>query len=60
MLFRSETLGIHLRPEDQTPENVMAALGDIESRAGEQAFTQGFMQAIKFATNAAKALDIEL
>lgn len=55
-----ETLGIHLRPEDQTPENVMAALGEIESRAGEQAFTQGFMQAIKFASNAAKALHIEL
>ena len=55
-----ETLGIHLRPEEQTPENVMAALADIEARAGEQEFTQGFMQAIKFASNAAKALDTEL
>jgi NAD(P)-dependent dehydrogenase (short-subunit alcohol dehydrogenase family) len=55
-----ETLGIHLRPEEQTPENVMAALADIEARAGEQEFTQGFMQAIKFASNAAKALDVEL
>jgi len=55
-----ETLGIHLRPEDQTPENVMAAMADIQARAGEQEFTQGFMQAVKFASNAAKALGVEL
>ena len=55
-----ETLGIHLRPEDQTPENVMAALADIQATAGEQEFTQGFMQAVKFATNAAKVAGIEL
>ena len=55
-----ETLGIHLRPEDQTPENVMAALSDIQATAGEQEFTQGFMQAVKFATNAAKVAGIEL
>jgi NAD(P)-dependent dehydrogenase (short-subunit alcohol dehydrogenase family) len=55
-----ETLGIHLRPEDQTPENVMASLEDIHARAGEQEFTQGYMQSVKFATNAAKALGIEL
>jgi NAD(P)-dependent dehydrogenase (short-subunit alcohol dehydrogenase family) len=55
-----ETRGIHLRPEEQTPENVMASLEDIHARAGEQEFIQGYMQSVKFATNAAKALGIDL
>lgn len=55
-----ETLGIHLLPEEQTPENVLAALEQINTRAGEQELTQGFMQSYKFAGNAAKALGIEL
>ena len=55
-----ETLGIHLRPDEQTPENVHAGLEQINARAGEQELTQGFMQSFKFAGNAAKALGIEL
>jgi hypothetical protein len=55
-----ETLGIHLRPEEQTPENVLAGLEQINTRSGEQELTQGFMQSFKFAGNAAKALGIEL
>jgi NAD(P)-dependent dehydrogenase (short-subunit alcohol dehydrogenase family) len=55
-----ETLGIHLRPEDQNPENVLAGLEQINTRAGEQELTQGFMQSFKFAGNAARALGIDL
>jgi hypothetical protein len=55
-----ESLGIHLRPEDQNPENVLAGLEQINTRAGEQELTQGFMQSFKFAGNAARALGIDL
>ena len=55
-----ETPGIHLVPEQQSPENVLAGLEQINTRSGEQEFTQGFMQSFKFAGNAAKALGIEL
>ena len=55
-----ETLGVHLLPEEQTPENVLAALAQINARDGEQELTQGFMQSFKFAGNAAKALGVEL
>jgi NAD(P)-dependent dehydrogenase (short-subunit alcohol dehydrogenase family) len=55
-----ETLGIHLLPDQQTPENVLAGLQQINARAGEQELTQGFMQSFKFAGNAARALGIEL
>jgi NAD(P)-dependent dehydrogenase (short-subunit alcohol dehydrogenase family) len=55
-----ETLGIHLRPEDQNPESVLGGLEQINSRAGEQELTQGFMQSFKFAGNAARVLGIDL
>lgn len=55
-----ETLGIHLVPDAQTPENVFAALEEINARPGEQELTQGFQQSFKFAGNAAKALGIEI
>ena len=55
-----ETEGIHLAPEEQTPENVLAGLAAIEDRRGEQEFTQGYQQSFKFAGRAAKALGIEL
>jgi len=55
-----ETLGIHLVPEAQTPENVLAGLAQINARAGEQELTQGYQQSFKFAGNAAKALGVEL
>ncbi|MFM7272243.1 MAG: SDR family NAD(P)-dependent oxidoreductase [Gammaproteobacteria bacterium] len=55
-----ETLGVHLVPAQQTPENVLAALAGINARPGEQELTQGFQQSFKFAGNAAKALGIEL
>jgi len=55
-----ETEGIHLAPEEQTPENVLAGLAAIEDRRGEQEFTQGYQQSFKFAGRAARALGIEL
>ena len=55
-----ETPGIYLAPEEQTPENVLAGLAAIENRDGEQEFTQGFQQSLKFVGTAAKALGIEL
>ncbi|HQY69887.1 MAG TPA: SDR family NAD(P)-dependent oxidoreductase [Pseudomonadales bacterium] len=55
-----ETPGIYLAPEAQTPENVLAGLAAIENRDGEQEFTQGFQQSLKFVGAAAKALGIEL
>ena len=55
-----ETAGIHLAPGEQTPENVLAGLAAIEDRRGEQEFTQGFQQSLKFVGAAARALGIEL
>ncbi len=43
-----ETDGIYLPPEQQTPENVMAALSDINDPSGQLEFTQGFEQSKKF------------
>lgn len=49
-----ETDGIYLAPEDQTPENVMAALDQINDPTGQVEFTQGFKQSEKFVTKAMK------
>ena len=43
-----ETDGIYLAPEDQTPENVMAAMDKINDMTDAQEFTQGFQQSEKF------------
>ncbi|HND14585.1 MAG TPA: SDR family NAD(P)-dependent oxidoreductase [Pseudomonadales bacterium] len=53
-----ETLGIHLAPGEQTPDNVLARLAAIEDRSGEQEFRQGFQQSIKFVRAAAQAAGI--
>lgn len=53
-----ETLGIHLAPEEQTPDNVLARLAAIEDRSGEQEFRQGFQQSLKFVRAAAQAAGI--
>ncbi len=49
-----ETDGIYLKPEDQTPENVMGALAQINDPKGQIEFTQGFEQSQKFVTKAMK------
>jgi len=53
-----ETPGIHLKPEDQTAENVMANIDKIRDGAGQEEFTSGGQQTMKFVGNAAKALGI--
>jgi NAD(P)-dependent dehydrogenase (short-subunit alcohol dehydrogenase family) len=55
-----ETRGVYLRPEDQTPEAVLASLEQINARAGEEEFTQGIQQSVKFAGAAAATLGIKL
>ena len=55
-----ETKGIHLTPEQQTPENVLAGLESLQDRTGADEFTQGYMQSVKFVGNAARALGIEV
>lgn len=47
-----ETDGVYLAPEDQTPENVMAALDQINDPTGQVEFTQGFHQSEKFVKKA--------
>ncbi len=49
-----ETEGIYLKPEDQTPENVMARLDEINDPKGQVEFTQGFEQSTKFVEKAMK------
>ncbi|PHR94073.1 MAG: 3-oxoacyl-ACP reductase [Robiginitomaculum sp.] len=49
-----ETDGIFLPPEDQTPENVMAAMEKIGDPVGQVEFTQGFQQSQKFVEKAMK------
>ena len=49
-----ETDGIYLKPEDQTPENVMGALAQINDPKGQIEFTQGSEQSQKFVTKAMK------
>ena len=51
-----ETQGVYLPPGQQTPDEVMALLGNINEREGEQEFIQGFMQTHKFVGMAMAAL----
>ncbi|HFB55273.1 MAG TPA: SDR family NAD(P)-dependent oxidoreductase [Hellea balneolensis] len=50
-----ETDGIFLKPEDQTPENVMALYDQINDPVGQVEITQGFEQSKKFLEKAMKA-----
>lgn len=51
----TETPGIHLKPEERTPENVLAALKTINDCAGEHEFMNGAQQGAKFVERAAKS-----
>lgn len=51
-----ETDGIYLAPGDQTAENIMARLDQLDAREGEQEITRGFEQTYKFVGKAAAAL----
>lgn len=51
-----ETEGVYLSPEEQTPENVRAAMDQISSPEGQAELTQGFAQSEKFVRKAAAFL----
>ena len=51
-----ETEGVYLSPDEQTPENVRAAMADISNPEGQKILTQGFDQSTKFVTKAAAFL----
>lgn len=53
-----ETDGVYLMPEQQSPENVLAAMEQLNAREGEQELTQGFEQTYKMVGKAAKALGL--
>ncbi|MEN9017301.1 MAG: SDR family NAD(P)-dependent oxidoreductase [Hellea sp.] len=53
-----ETPGIHLGPNEQTAENVMANLDKICDSSDQEEYTSGGQQTMKFVGNAAKNLGI--
>ncbi len=55
-----ETEGVYLKPEEQTPENVRAAMGDINNPEGQQELIQGGQQSMKFIGKAAQALGVKI
>ncbi len=54
-----ETDGVYLKPDDQTPENVRAQMGNINNPEGQQELVQGGQQSMKFIGKAAAALGIK-
>lgn len=55
-----ETDGVYLKPDDQTPENVRAQMGNINNPEGQQELVQGGQQSMKFIGKAAAALGIKM
>ncbi|OAB61005.1 3-oxoacyl-ACP reductase [Leptolyngbya valderiana BDU 20041] len=55
-----ETPGIYLTPEEQTAENVMAALDRITDAGGQEEFTEGGSQTFKFLKAAAEHHGVKL
>lgn len=53
-----ETQGIHLNPEDQTAENVLANIDKIRDGNGQEEYKSGSEQTMKFVTRAAQAAGI--
>ncbi len=56
----SETPGIWLKPEDQSPENVAANWDRIIDAQGAEEYTMGGQQSMKFLQEASKGLGLEL
>jgi len=54
-----ETEGVYLKPDEQSPENVRAAMADIADPAGQQEMVQGGQQTMKFIGKAAAALGVK-
>lgn len=55
-----ETEGVYLKPDEQTPENVRAAMDTINSAEGQQEYVQGGQQSMKFIGKAAAALGVKI
>lgn len=55
-----ETEGVYLKPDEQTPENVRAAMDQINSAEGQQEYVQGGQQSMKFIGKAAAALGVKI
>ena len=55
-----ETQGIHLTPDQQTAENVLAQIKAIRDGEGQEEYTSGAGQTMKFVSRAAKALGLNL
>ncbi len=56
----TETKGIWLAPDEQTPENVAAGWDTIMDAEGAEEYTMGGQQSMKFLQEASKGLGIEL
>ncbi len=56
----TETPGVYLKPEDQTPENVAANWAAIIAADGAEEYTMGGQQSMKFVGEAAKALGLDI
>lgn len=52
-----ETKGIHLNPDQQTPENVAKFIDKITDPAGQEEYTSGGQQTMKFVTQAAAGVN---
>jgi len=55
-----ETEGVYLKPDEQTPENVRAAMDQINNPDGQQELVQGGQQSMKFIGKAAAALGVKI
>ena len=55
-----ETQGVHLTPDQQTAENVLAQIKAIRDGEGQEEYTSGAGQTMKFESRAAKALGLNL
>ena len=56
----TETKGVYLTPEEQTPENVAANWDAITNPDGAEEYTMGGQQSMKFLAEASKALGLDL
>ena len=56
----TETPGIYLKPEDQSPENIAAQWDAITNPDGAEEYTMGGQQSMKFLSEASKALGLDL
>jgi hypothetical protein len=55
-----ETDGVCLSGDEMTPENVRAQMGTIRSPEGQEEYTQGGQQTMKFVSKAAAAAGVKM